>query len=99
MRRRDRRGSAGRLSGPDGLGVGDREYARQLLPGSDPELGEHVVQMPLDGTPADEETRADLRVGEPVTGKLGDLTLLRCQVVACLDRPLSHRLAGCQQLT
>ena len=81
------------------FGVGGRERARELSAGSDPELGEYVVQVPLDGAGAEEEAGADLRVREPVAGELGDLTLLCGQVVTCRDGPLAQLLARCQQLT
>src|SRR4051812_44630095 len=73
----------------DGNAVGVRglERASQLAPGPDPELGEHVAQVPLDGAFAEEEAGADLRVREPIAGELGDLTLLRREIVAGLGDP------------
>jgi hypothetical protein len=41
--------------------------------------------VPFHGARAEEEPRADLRVREAVAGQLGDLSLLRRQVVARLD--------------
>ncbi len=71
---------------------------RQLPAGADPELGEHLAQVPLDGAGAEEQPRSDLRVGEPFVGELGDLPLLGGQLVARLDPALAHRSAGGQQL-
>src|SRR3954469_19508011 len=60
----------------------------------DVELGEHVAQMPLDGPRAEKESRTDLGIREALAGQRRDLSLLRGQVVARLDRPLAHRLAS-----
>src|SRR5262245_22392699 len=49
--------------------------------------------MPLDGARAEEQLCSDLVVGEAVAREPGDLALLRGQLVARLDRPLSHLLA------
>jgi hypothetical protein len=49
-----------------------------------PQLGEHLVQVVLDGARADEQTGADLSVGEAVAGELRDLRLLGGELVAGL---------------
>src|SRR5271166_4991855 len=54
--------------------------------------------MPLDCAWAEEKPRTDLRVRQPVTCKLSDLSLLRGQIVARLDSPLTRFLARRQQL-
>src|SRR5277367_2314381 len=54
--------------------------------------------MPLHRTRAEEQPRTDLRVRKPITRKLGDLPLLRSQIIACLDRPLARSLTRSQQL-
>jgi len=61
--------------------------------GPDPDLGEHVAQMPLNGPRTEEEPRTDLRIRQAIAGQACDLSLLRGQVVAGLDRPLAHLLA------
>ena len=87
-------GPACRLtSGRDQLGVRAGQCTRQLPPGTDAELGEHVAQMPLNGPRAEEEPRGDLRIGQPIAGEPCDLLLLGGQVVAGLDRPLTYLLA------
>ena len=43
-----------------------RERRPELLARADAELGEHLAQVVLDGARADEQLRADLRVGVPV---------------------------------
>src|SRR4030088_1323101 len=63
------------------------------MPGTDPELCEHVAQMPLHGPRAEEELRADLRVRQAVAGEPRDLPLLCGQVVTRLDRALADPLA------
>src|SRR4051795_10793440 len=68
--------------------------ASQLPAGTNAELGEHVAQMPLDSPRAEEELRPDLRVRQPIGGKQRDLPLLRGQIVASLDGPPTHLLAG-----
>src|SRR4051794_4171919 len=68
--------------------------ASQLPAGTDAELAEHVAQMPLDRPRAEEELRPDLRVRQPIGSKQRDLPLLRGQLVAGLDGPPPHLLAG-----
>ena len=51
--------------------------APQLAARADVELGEHLVQVVLDGARADEQLAADLRIGEAVAGEPRDLRLLR----------------------
>ena len=65
------------------LGAAEREL--ELAPRADVELGEHLVQVVLDRARADEQARADLRVGEPVSREPRDLRLLRRQL-ACASR-------------
>src|SRR5215210_9225028 len=57
------------------------------------------MQMPLDGTRAEEEPRTDLRIGQALTGESSDLPLLRGEVIARLDRTLAHLLASHLQLS
>src|ERR1700741_5411197 len=64
------------------------ERAVQLPARLDGELDVDVAQVPLHGAPAEEEPRPDLRVREPVAGELGDLSLLRGQLVARLGAAL-----------
>src|SRR5690348_10543424 len=73
--------------------VGAGQRVPQLPPGTDAELGEHVSQVPLDRPRAEEEPRADLRIGQPVAGEPRDLPLLGGQIVTRLGRPLAHLLA------
>jgi hypothetical protein len=40
----------------------------ELPAGADSELGEHLAQMPFDRARAQEQRRADLGIGLPVTG-------------------------------
>src|SRR4051812_18941670 len=62
-----------------------RRHDRPQLPArADPELGEHLSQMPFDGSRADEELRANLGVRKPVAWKPRDLPLLRRQVIRFL---------------
>ena len=39
--------------------------ARQLRPGGHAELGEHLVQVVLDGAPTEEQLASDLRLEAP----------------------------------
>jgi hypothetical protein len=86
-------------SGRNQLGFGDGQRLRELSSGADAELGEDLAQMPLHGARAEEEPGADLGVGEPVAGQLGDLALLRGQIVARLDSSLADPLARRLQLS
>ena len=45
-----------------------RQRSGQFVARANPELSEHLTQMPLDGPRAKEQLRPDLRVGEPVAG-------------------------------
>jgi hypothetical protein len=58
-----------------------------------------VTQVPLHRAPAEEQSGANLGVRQAIAGELGDLTLLRSQIVARLDGPLAGCLARGQQLT
>src|SRR5437667_289096 len=80
-------------SGWDQLRVGAGQCVSQLSARTDVELGEHVVQMPLNGSRAEKQPRADLRIRKPIARQARDLALLRRQVVARLDRPLAYLLA------
>src|ERR671910_463941 len=72
-----------------GSGGSARQRVTEPLARADPELVEHLAQMPFDRAGADEETGPDLRVGQSVTGEAGDLLLLRRELVARLGGALS----------
>jgi hypothetical protein len=65
----------------------------------DIELSKHLSQMPLNRARAEEQPRGDLRVRQPITGQLGDLPLLRGQIVARLNRTSANDLTRRQKLT
>ena len=65
---------------------------------ADPELGEHLLEVPLDGARTEEELGADLRVRATVASEPSDLLLLGRQLVAGVVAPLADLLAGGQQL-
>jgi hypothetical protein len=52
----------------------------------------------FDGPPADEQPRANLGVGEPVSGHAGDLDLLRGELIERFDGALASSLARREQL-
>jgi hypothetical protein len=56
---------------------GEQAAARQLCPRRDAELQEHLAQVVLDGTRADEQKGGDLGVGQSLARERGDLRLLR----------------------
>src|SRR6185436_17518690 len=58
-----------------------RQRADELIARGNVEFREHLVQVVLDRARADEQPRADLRVGQPFACQLGDLALLRRQLV------------------
>jgi hypothetical protein len=70
------------------------DRASQLTPGPDSELGVDVAQMPLDGPRTEEQPGTYLVVREPVTGQLGDVALLRGEIVAGLDDAPAALLAS-----
>src|SRR5450755_2515588 len=76
--------------------VGQRRT--ELLAGADPELSEHLAQVPLHRARTEEQLGPDLRVRLPAGSQARDLHLLRGQLVERLDRALTHCLAGGQQL-
>jgi hypothetical protein len=57
-----------------------------------------VPQVPFDGAWAKKELRADLRIGEALDGKPGDLRLLSCEVGPGLVDASSGCFAGCRKL-
>src|SRR3954467_6622267 len=75
-----------------------RQRVVQPHAGADPQLGEHLPQVPLDGAGAEEQLTADLGVREARPGKARDLLLLRGQLVASRGHALARRRAGGQQL-
>src|SRR3954452_21278925 len=70
----------------------------QLPARADAELGEDVVQMPLDRADTDEKLRSDLRIRQDVPRETGDLLLLRSQLAARLDAALAHFPSGSDEL-
>src|SRR5207248_9232618 len=52
-------------SGRDQVRVGAGQCVSQLSAGTDDELGEHVVQMPLNSPRAEKQPRTDLRIRKP----------------------------------
>src|ERR687898_1034437 len=92
----------GYFPGQQGGWLEGRDVARQgVAQGSaraDAELGEHLLQVPLDGAGAEEELSADLGVRPTVAGELGDVLLLRSELVAGVIAALADLLAGGQQL-
>src|SRR5215217_6850061 len=75
-----------------------RERVAKVLAGADTELAEHLAQVVLDRTRADEQLGADLGVRIPVGGEARDLRLLVRQHVARFARQPAHALAGGEQL-
>src|SRR3954454_19485036 len=72
---------------------------RQLDARGDAELGVDLAQVVLDRPPAEEQPRGDLRVAQAVVDdELGDLELLRGEVVERARVALAGRLAGRAQL-
>src|SRR5262245_10437549 len=65
----------------------------KLAARADSELGEHLVQVPLDGSVAEEEPRADLGVGETVAREPRNLLLLRRERLAPFAAPSAGLLA------
>src|SRR6516165_3072964 len=78
--------------------LGFAESATQLFAGADPELDEHLAEVPLDRPRTQEEPSTDLGVRQPAAGHLRDLPLLRGQLVARLDRAPAHVFARRRQL-
>ena len=73
-----------RLTGSGRAPLGDatkpvEQGARELLAGADVELREHLAQVILDGSRADEQLGGDLGIGLPLGGEQSDLRLLRSQ--------------------
>jgi hypothetical protein len=70
----------------------------QLRSSSDLELREHSIQVAPNRAGGEEEALADLTIGQSASGELGDLELLRGEVVAEIGRAPSDRLARGPQL-
>src|SRR5215207_1318982 len=92
----------GYCPGQEGALLEDRDFRRQgVAQGSaraDAELGEHLLEVPFDGAGAEEELSADLGVRPAVASELGDVLLLRSELVAGVIAALADLLAGGQQL-
>src|SRR5262249_35143376 len=75
-----------------------REGLDEALARADPELCEHLAQVPLDRARADEELRADLGVGHAVAGQARDVLLLMGELVARVVAATADLLAGGEEL-
>jgi methionine-S-sulfoxide reductase len=82
-----------------GLAPARRQSAMEVLTGSDPELREHLPQMPFNGAGTEVELRANLRIGATISGEPRDLLLLGGELSTCVISALAHRLASSDQLT
>src|SRR3954467_9132164 len=85
------------LRAPAGEGALGQGHPK-LLARADTELGEDVMQMPLDRANTDEKLRSDLRIRQDVPRETGDLLLLRSQLAARLDAALAHLPSGSDEL-
>ena len=83
---RARRRTSGRAGRLDGAQDGSAQHVAKRSAVADVELAEHLAQVVLDGARADEQLRADLRVGVPVARQPRDLELLRRQLVPRVRR-------------
>jgi hypothetical protein len=75
------------LSRPNLTGVLVFQGFPQLGPGRNPELGVDAVEVRADSARGEVDLLADLAVGEPFGGQLGDLQFLRAQLIPCLGGP------------
>src|SRR5439155_8738159 len=64
----------------------------------DVELQEELAQVVLHRAGADEQRRADLRVGETIPGESSDVRLLGCEDVERVHSPSTCSLPGSQEL-
>jgi hypothetical protein len=71
-----------------------RQGVAEALARADPELHEHLPQMPLDGVGADEKLGADFRVRSARQGESRNMLLLRCQLITGVVSAFANRLAG-----
>jgi hypothetical protein len=71
------------------------EHPAEFVSRRDPQLGEHLSEVICDGPSADEQPRADLGVGESVSGHAGDLDLLRGELIPRFDRALAPEFRRC----
>src|SRR3954469_1073115 len=84
--------------GLHGRGFWPRQRVAQRAARADPQLGEHLLEVPLDGAGAEEELGADLRVRASFARQASDLLLLRRELVARVVAALAHPFACGQQL-
>src|SRR4051812_3942121 len=73
---------------------GGRERGAHLAARADVELREDAVQVGCDRAVREVEALADLAVGQPVSGELGDLQLLRGEAVASIGVSSAAGFAG-----
>src|SRR5215207_624670 len=71
---------------------------RKLASRTDPELGIDPVEMSTDRSRRDEQLLTDLTIREPLGRQLGDLQLLRCQLIAGFRYATPARLTRGAQL-
>src|SRR5580700_3550758 len=88
---------SGKANAADGVPAAGQD-AVELATRADAELVEHLAQVILGRARADEQPRADLRVGQPIPGQPRDLGLLGGQLHDGLGNALAGGLAGGCQL-
>jgi hypothetical protein len=80
-----RRGGWRRASGRNRTAWLCWQHSFELVARADPELGEHLAEVVLDGAPADEQPGRDVGVGDPVPSQSGDLGLLRRELLPAFN--------------
>jgi hypothetical protein len=60
---------------------------RQLRPRRHPELDEHVAQVEVDRSRAEEKLRRGVTVGQPFSDERGDLLLRALSPLSCVKLP------------
>src|SRR5215471_21682026 len=75
-----------------------RQDGVKVPAGGDAQFGEYLAEVPFNGAGADEQFRADLGVGAPVSGQADDVLLLRGELAKGVDLAFADLLAGGEQL-
>src|SRR6476646_3024283 len=89
---------SGRLGGPlDDVGV--KVDVTELSPGRDPDLAEHVAEMPLDGAGTEKQTGADLGIRQTLLYQPGDLGFLCGERSGRCGRPFADPLSSRKELS
>jgi hypothetical protein len=90
-------GQASAAAVPVPCGATAAQCVIEVLTGGDPQLGEHLPEVPFDGAGTEEQFHGDFGIGASVAGQSSDVLFLRGKLSAGVGLALANLLACCRQ--